>query len=778
MSSVPQDISKIGTLAVHRRWINQDEITTILQIQQRRRDRGDESSDTLFGKICEEQELLSTEQVSILLTEQRLLNNQKLAHYTLEEELGRGGMGVVYRVFDEKNKRHAAMKLIFVDSNENRRVDRFYREAKVVEALNHPGIVTVCDYGCEPSVHYIVMELIEGQTLSNYIREEHDRDEDALEIVLQIVAAMRHAHERGIVHRDLKPSNIMINDEGKAVVLDFGLAKDISKDSSLSASGIVAGTPAYMAPEQAVDFKRVDAQSDVYSLGAILYHVIAKKAPYEGDFVHIVNDLRTGKKPQNIAVLRPKISRSLEKIIHKALEHDKEKRYRNIEELEQALKNYMNGHKKFSLPRIPRRLRQAAIACVFFAVLTLFSIAMVKVFSGPTAESHHRKTNQIFANKLRQINAKFEWLTADSNFGNSQFANYEVDHLKSVKEMGTIGRDDRQNLQDKLEMLQLWQKTLQKAPQGKVDREIDQREYIADQINLAEGSLLLLDTIGKSKDEQIELLELVVQKWAPNRSRPKDFTRLWTLAVIVYTTLEVYWHEKAVILSKEKTNVSEKKLKVRAIQRKRKWYLQEILAIANEIRILVKPLHPRIYSGFLSRKGLEHLRYAWLLTYENAQLPSEKKQQEIEIQYLESFYTLGEVIDLQRKHNFHQIVTIQHQSIARLQYVDLTGQMYKNRLTKEKRVENWEHLVKALTLLEDAIKLREVEDASDALHQITKNYIVYIIAKQQQHFPEVKNKINVQNLQQLFKTNEKQAEKLFYDYIRQLQNFNTASFEK
>src|SRR5262245_42512437 len=222
----------------------------------------------------------------------------KLAHYEITAHLGSGGMGDVYRATDTKLGRSVAIKLLPEGfSHDTERVARFQREARVLASLNHPNIAAI--YGVDEidTRHFLVMELVQGETLAERIKRGAIRIEDALPIAKQIAEALEAAHENGIMHRDLKPANIKIAPDGKVKVLDFGLAKAIDhvpSNATMSNSptlslvgtmqGMILGTAGYMSPEQAKGFN-ADQRSDIFSFGCVLYEMLTGRRTFEGDTV-------------------------------------------------------------------------------------------------------------------------------------------------------------------------------------------------------------------------------------------------------------------------------------------------------------------------------------------------------------------------------------------------------------------------------------------------------------------------------------------------------------
>ena len=215
----------------------------------------------------------------------------RLGPYEILARIGAGGMGDVYQASDTKLGRSVAIKVLppaLVD--EPGRLARFQREAKMLASLNHPNIVTLHSFEEVDGVHFLTMELVEGQSLNRLIPKDGLPVEQILDIATETVEALAAAHEKGIVHRDLKPANVMLTEEGRVKVLDFGLAKEIheanSTDATLTSAdytkmGVIVGTPAYMSPEQ-VAGRAVDHRTDIFSLGTMLYEMATGQRPSEG----------------------------------------------------------------------------------------------------------------------------------------------------------------------------------------------------------------------------------------------------------------------------------------------------------------------------------------------------------------------------------------------------------------------------------------------------------------------------------------------------------------
>ncbi len=270
----------------------------------------------------------------------------RLGKYELLEELGRGGMGVVYRALDTELRREVALKTLLVGDARNAvQVDRLLREARTAAALDHPGIVPIYDVGIADGVPYLAMACLRGRTLDGRIRDGTLRDpREKARLALEIARAVGHAHDHRIIHRDIKPSNVLIDEAGSVHVMDFGLAKRLDDGSNLTAAGQVLGTPQYMSPEQIDgDHEHTGPASDVYSIGAVLYEMLVGRPPFTGaTFAEIVAAaLRNDPEPPRR--LDAGIHADLETICLKCLDKEPVRRYPGARELAGDLERYRNG---------------------------------------------------------------------------------------------------------------------------------------------------------------------------------------------------------------------------------------------------------------------------------------------------------------------------------------------------------------------------------------------------------------------------------------------------
>src|SRR5215204_6947864 len=275
------------------------------------------------------------------------MESEKVSHYRILEKLGAGGMGVVYLAEDMKLGRKVAIKILSQEYTTNKdRLHRFEQEASAASNLNHPNILTIHEVGTDDGRHYIATEFIDGVTLRRKAAGSQLEMPEILDIAIQVACALEEAHAAGIVHRDIKPDNIMVRRNGYVKVLDFGLAK--LTESSIDRTpldeeaatrvlvqtdaGVVMGTSHYMSPEQARG-KPVDARSDIWSLGVVIYEMVAGRTPFEGETSTDVIVAITQKEPPPLARFATNVPSELDWIVMKALRKDRDERYQTIKEL-------------------------------------------------------------------------------------------------------------------------------------------------------------------------------------------------------------------------------------------------------------------------------------------------------------------------------------------------------------------------------------------------------------------------------------------------------------
>ena len=279
-----------------------------------------------------------------------LADGTRLGRYEIRSKIGEGGMGEVYLAQDTKLARRVALKILpqeFVADKD--RMRRFVSEARSVSALNHPNIITIYEIGETKGTHYIATEYIEGETLQTRLKRESLSLKSALEIALQVASALEAAHRAGVVHRDIKPDNVMVRQDGIVKVLDFGIAKLTATESSdvdteavtrvqmKTRVGMILGTAAYMSPEQARGLE-TDARTDIWSFGCVLYEMLTREKPFQGETMTDVLANIVYREPASIVARRKEAPPELERIVAKTVSKNKDERYQSAKELFDDLK--------------------------------------------------------------------------------------------------------------------------------------------------------------------------------------------------------------------------------------------------------------------------------------------------------------------------------------------------------------------------------------------------------------------------------------------------------
>jgi eukaryotic-like serine/threonine-protein kinase len=318
------------------------------------------------------------------------LVGQQLGSYQILSLLGTGGMGVVYKARDTRLNRSVAIKVLPADKvSDPERKRRFIQEARAASALNHPNIITIYDIGSAGGSDFIVMEHVAGKTLDQRIPRKGMKVNEALKLAIKMAAALAKAHSAGIIHRDLKPTNVMVTEDGLVKILDFGVAKLTEVESiegetrtlqgahassvpSLTEEGMIIGTVSYMSPEQA-EGKKVDARSDIFSFGAVLYEMVTGQKAFQGDSKVSTLAAILNKNPKPVIEINPGVPRELDRIINHCLRKDPARRFQHMDDVKVELgelKEESDSGKLAGAPQVvrPTRRRWVWAGSAFFVV--------------------------------------------------------------------------------------------------------------------------------------------------------------------------------------------------------------------------------------------------------------------------------------------------------------------------------------------------------------------------------------------------------------------------
>jgi serine/threonine protein kinase/Tfp pilus assembly protein PilF len=380
--------------------------------------------------------------------------------YQIIEELGKGGMGKVYRVLDKKLKEEIALKLIKPEiASDKKTVERFSNELKIARKIGHKNVARMFDLNEEEGTHYITMEYVRGEDLKKLIRKMGQLSPgQAVPIAIQVCDGLSEAHRLGVVHRDLKPQNVMVDEAGNARIMDFGIARSL-ESKGLTGAGVMVGTPEYMSPEQ-VEGKEAGQSSDVYSLGVILYEMVTGRVPFEGDTPFTIGVKHKSEMPKAPKELNAQIPEDLSSVIMRCLEKAKEKRYQSAGEVRSELENIQKGipttervvpeRKPFTSREITvtfglKKLLIPAVVVIALAVVAIVIWRLVPSREGiPIPQDKPSLAVMYFKNN-----------TGDKNYDHwrSALSDLLISDLAQSKYIRVMGGDKLYNILEQLDLL-------------------------------------------------------------------------------------------------------------------------------------------------------------------------------------------------------------------------------------------------------------------------------------------------------------------------------------
>lgn len=327
---------------------------------------------------------------------------QQIGRFQLQSRIGVGGFGTVWKAYDAELDRTVALKIPRKGQLTAKEEEFFFREARAAAQLRHPNIVSVHEVGRDGDAIFIVSDFILGESLANWLREQHPSTRDMVLLLAKVSDALHYAHEHGIVHRDFKPSNVVIDQQGEPHLMDFGLAKREVGEVTMTIEGQVVGTPAYMSPEQAAGSTHwVDRRTDVYSLGVVLFEVLTGELPFRGNAQMQIRE-RISADPPNPRRLNQRAPIDLSTICLRCLEREPNRRFGTAREVADELRRYLNGEPILSRP-ISRLGRLARWARRNPAPAAAAALAAILAIAGPIAAIVINSQRSMLASRLDEI---------------------------------------------------------------------------------------------------------------------------------------------------------------------------------------------------------------------------------------------------------------------------------------------------------------------------------------------------------------------------------------
>ena len=426
---------------------------------------------------------------------------QTISHYRILEKLGEGGMGVVYRAHDAKLDRDVALKFLpqqITVSEEDKA--RFLQEAKAISALNHPNIATIYDVDEADAQKFLVLEYIPGGTLKSKLKRLKSEDKefllaDVLDYGIQAAEALAHAHRRQIIHRDVKTDNLMLTDEGKLKLTDFGLAK-LRGSAQVTKTGTTVGTAAYMSPEQ-IRGEEVDQRSDIFSLGVVLYELLTSRLPFRGEFETALNYSILNEDPPSVKSLRKETPPELEKIVHRCLEKEKANRYQNADEVVSALREVQKG----TMPAVSARRKTKKLELIAGGSIIIVALIALAYFFWPAkpAASVGKSIAVLpFADMSPQKDQ--EWFC-------DGMAESLIDRLTNIKELKVVARTSAFAFKGKTQDIREIGKRLgvETVLEGSIQRVGDRLRVTAQLANVADGYHFWSETYDRQLKDNFDI---------------------------------------------------------------------------------------------------------------------------------------------------------------------------------------------------------------------------------------------------------------------------------
>ncbi|MEX2664613.1 protein kinase domain-containing protein [Candidatus Uabimicrobium amorphum] len=339
------------------------------------------------------------------------VSSPEATKYRTIKKLGEGNFGEVFLIYDNYWKRNLALKVLKSNLNDEVSIKRFQREARSIAKLHYPGVVKVYDMGEQNGKYYYTMDYIDGLPLDEYIKKEgRISSKRAARIIRDVAKVVEHAHSQDVIHRDIKPENIMIGNDGKTYVTDFGLAKGLYNDSKISEAGNILGTPSYMSPEQAQGKKnQLDKRTDIYGIGATLYELITGRPPFVGKNTPVVLYNIVHKYPRSPRSIHSSIPEVVERICLKCLEKDKNKRYQSMSDFIKDIQTFLEA-KTMRIAKAAvtkkKKYNSNVIAAICGVIVVVTSAIIYTVGSTPQTKRVTSKTRTAKKTKQTVQNTK------------------------------------------------------------------------------------------------------------------------------------------------------------------------------------------------------------------------------------------------------------------------------------------------------------------------------------------------------------------------------------